>query len=53
MFTTTRNPNLNSAALWRIFASNKSVPAKRKKGFYKSRLPKNEEIGGIFSGSEL
>jgi hypothetical protein len=30
------------------FSSNKSVPANRKKGFYASRLPKNEEIGGFF-----
>jgi hypothetical protein len=36
------------AALWRIFPSNKSVPANRKKGFYTSHLPKNEEIGGNF-----
>ncbi len=43
------------AAPCRIFSSNKSVPANRKKGFYTCRLPKNEEIGGIFvfSGSEL
>jgi hypothetical protein len=44
---TTPNPNQNNAALWRIFSSNKSVPANRKKGFYTSRLPKNEDIGGI------
>jgi hypothetical protein len=33
----------------------KSVLANRKKGFYTSRLPQNEAIGGIFvfSGSEL
>jgi hypothetical protein len=30
------------------FFINKSVPANRKKGFYTSHLPKNEEIGGIF-----
>jgi hypothetical protein len=50
-----RNPNKNGAALWRIFSSNKSAPANRKKGFYTSRLPKNEEIGGIFvfNGYEL
>jgi hypothetical protein len=37
-----------------IFSSNESVPAHRKKGFYTSRLPKNEEIGGIsvFNGLE-
>jgi hypothetical protein len=31
------------------------VPANRKKAFHTSRLPKNEEIGGIFvfSGSEF
>ncbi len=40
--------------LWRIFSSNKSVPANRKKGLYTS-FQKNEEIEGIFlsSGSEL
>ncbi len=32
------------AALWQNFSSNKSAPANRKKGFYASRLPKNEEI---------
>jgi hypothetical protein len=39
----------------RFFSSNENAPANRKKGFYRSRLPKNEEIGGIlvFSGSEL
>ncbi len=30
-----------------FFSSNKSVPANRKKGFYTSRLPKNEETEGI------
>jgi hypothetical protein len=34
-----------------IFSSNKSVPANRKKGFYTSRLPKNEKIEGIFAFS--
>ncbi len=29
-----------------FFSSNKSVPANRKKGFFGSRLPKNEEIKG-------
>jgi hypothetical protein len=33
------------AALWRIFSSNKSVPANMKKGLYSSRLPKNEKNG--------
>jgi hypothetical protein len=36
------------AALWRIFSSDKSAPANIKKGFYTSRLPKNEEIRWIF-----
>ncbi len=31
-----------------FFSSNKSAPANRKRGFYTSRPPKNEEIGGIF-----
>jgi hypothetical protein len=49
------NPNQNSAALWRIFSSNKSAPANRKKGFYTSHLPKNDDISGTiaFSDSEL
>jgi hypothetical protein len=34
---TTRNPNQNRAALWRIFSTNKSVTANRKKGFYTNR----------------
>jgi hypothetical protein len=37
----------NSAALWRNFSSNKSVPANMKKGFYKGHMPKNKKIGGI------
>ncbi len=36
------------AAFCGYFLSNKSAPAKRKKGFYARRLPKNEEIKGIF-----
>jgi hypothetical protein len=42
------------SATWRIFSSNESVPTNRNKVFYTSRLPKKEEIGGIFvfSGSE-
>jgi len=35
--------------LFRIFSPNKCAPAKRKKRFYTSRLPKNDEIGEIFS----
>ncbi len=48
-------PKQNRAALWRIFSSNKSVPAKRKKGFYANRDPNKQEVGIIFawSGSEL
>jgi hypothetical protein len=43
-----------SPELWQI-SSNKTVPANRKKRFCKSRLPKNEMIGGtfVFSSSEL
>ncbi len=41
-----RARNTGCAAFWRIFSSNKSVPANRKKGFFGSRLPKNEEIKG-------
>jgi hypothetical protein len=40
----TRNPNQSHAALWRIFSSNKSVPANRKKDFIQAGLLKNEEI---------
>ncbi len=36
-----RNPNQNRAELWRIFSSNKSAPANRKKGFYA-----NQQAGG-------
>jgi hypothetical protein len=36
------------AALRRIFSSNKSAPANRKKGFYTSRLQKNKNIRWIF-----
>jgi hypothetical protein len=34
---TSRDPNQNRAALWRIFSSNKSAPANRKTGFYANR----------------
>jgi hypothetical protein len=47
LLNNSNNPNQNSAVLWRIFSSNKSAPANRKEGFYTSRQPKNEEIGGI------
>ncbi len=42
-------------ALWQIFSSNKSAPANGKKGFYRNRLTKNQEVEGIFvrSGSEF
>jgi hypothetical protein len=45
----------DSAALWRIFSSNKSAPANRKTGFYTNRVPKKQKVGGIFvfSGSEV
>ncbi len=36
------------AALWRIFSSNKSAPAYRKKGFYINRDPNKQEVGYIF-----
>jgi hypothetical protein len=54
-FPTFRNPNQNIAALWQIFSSNKIVQANRKKGFYTSRVPKKQKVGGFFvwSGSEL
>jgi hypothetical protein len=36
------------AALCGFFLSKKSAPAKRKKGSYTRRLPKNKKIKGIF-----
>jgi hypothetical protein len=52
---TSRNPNQNSATLWHIFSSNKSEPAKRKKGFYINCVPKKQDVGGffVFSCSEF
>jgi hypothetical protein len=44
-----RNPNQKRAALWRIFSSNKSVPANRKKRFYANRDPNKQEVGSIFA----
>jgi hypothetical protein len=43
------------AALWRIFSTNKSAPANRKKGFYTNRDPNKQEVGFIFvwTSSEL
>ncbi len=40
-----RNPNQNSATLWRIFSSNKSDPANRNKGFYMYK-PWSEQAKG-------
>jgi hypothetical protein len=34
---------------WRIFSSNKSVPANRKKRFYANRDPNKQEVGFIFA----
>jgi hypothetical protein len=45
---TSRNANQNSATLWWIFSSNKSVSANRKKGFYINHVPKKQEVGGCF-----
>jgi hypothetical protein len=44
---TSLNPNQNSAILWRIFSSNKSAPANRRKGFYTNRDPNKQEVGGF------
>jgi hypothetical protein len=41
-------PNQNSAALWRIFSTNKSAPANGKKGFYTNRDPNKQGVGLIF-----
>ncbi len=46
---TSCNPNQNRAALWRIFSSNKSAPANRKRGFYANRDPDKQEVGFIFA----
>jgi hypothetical protein len=46
---TSLNPNENRAALWRIFSSNKSVPANRKTGFYANRGSNKQEVGFIFA----
>jgi hypothetical protein len=43
-----RNPNQNSATLWRIFSSDKSAPANRNKGFNTNRVPKKQEVIGFF-----
>ncbi len=49
------HPNQNSATFWRIFSSNKHVPANRKKGFYTNHNPNKQEVGFnfVWSGSEL
>jgi hypothetical protein len=39
-----RNTNQSRAALWRIFSSNKSVPANRKTGFYANREQNKQEV---------
>jgi hypothetical protein len=45
-----RNPNQYRAAFWRIFSSNKSVPANREKRFYANRGdPNKQEVGFIFA----
>jgi hypothetical protein len=48
IFEETRNPNQNRAFIWKIFSSNKSRPANRKKGFYTNRNPNKQEVGFIF-----
>jgi hypothetical protein len=47
--------NQYRAALWRIFSSNKSMPANRNKRFYANHDPNKQNVGFIFpwSGSEL
>ncbi len=44
-----RNPNQNTAAMWRIFSSNESAPANRKTGFYADCDPNKQEAGVIFA----
>jgi hypothetical protein len=48
IFEETRNLNQNRASIWKIFSSNKSAPANRKKGFYTNRNPNKQEVGVIF-----
>jgi hypothetical protein len=43
-----RVQNTGCAVLCGFFHQQKTVPANRKKGFYTSRLQKNEKTGGIF-----
>jgi hypothetical protein len=45
----------NRVAFWRIFSSNKSVPANKKTGFNANRDPNKQEVGFILAwiGSEL
>jgi hypothetical protein len=43
------NPNQKRAALWRIFSSNKSVPANRKIGLCANREWNKHEVGFIFT----
>jgi hypothetical protein len=40
---TSRNPNQNRVAFWRIFSSNKSAPANRKTGFYTNCDPNKQD----------
>jgi hypothetical protein len=49
LVTTSRNPNQNRAALWRIFSSNKSAAAIRKTGLYANHDPNKKEVGLIFA----
>jgi hypothetical protein len=45
---TSRNPNQNSAALWRTFSTNKRAPGNRKKGFYTNCDPNKQKVGFLF-----
>jgi hypothetical protein len=45
---TSRNPNQNRAALWRIFSSNKSAPANRKTGFYETVIQTSRRLDSFF-----
>jgi hypothetical protein len=46
---TSRNPNQNRAALWRIFSSNKSAPVNKKTGFYANRDLNKRKVEFIFA----
>jgi hypothetical protein len=50
---TSRNPNQNSTALWRIFSSNKSVPANSMQWFYTNRIRTSRKLDSfLYEGAQ-